>query len=361
MKKVKKSIKGMTLIEVVVSLLIISTASLIMVQGFTTANRMLYEANQYNETTNDVRASLIANDKNQIGKDNNYTAKNVNVKNEMATTIVTLYKNDDSKKVELKGSTYLAESKIFSDSKLRVFSKNISLTPSAPEEPSESVASGLYESYCQMMEEIGEYLKTNLPDTYYNATSCLGQSNAVKKAIPGYLRSKGITDEQMNKCGLSTNSINLIDKIGEVYIARFYPDLGVFPSITENTAKKLSQYNNKIYADSSNYPGNKNNYCFPTIISTLSVWDQLTTVFEGNYYKDHIFIILYNHANVQTPDEVYAVYDNKSTEVDNWFVYDSNANKDEIKTEDFKKNYSTFTDFYNKRDVTKWKEVQAVE
>ena len=127
MKKVKKSIKGMTLIEVVVSLLIISTASLIMVQGFTTANRMLYEANQYNETTNDVRASLIANDKNQIGKDNNYTAKNVNVKNEMATTIVTLYKNDDSKKVELKGSTYLAESKIFSDSKLRVFSKDISL------------------------------------------------------------------------------------------------------------------------------------------------------------------------------------------------------------------------------------------
>ena len=51
MKKIKKNVKGMTLIEVVVSLLIVSTASLIMVQGFVTVNRLFSQSNQYNETT----------------------------------------------------------------------------------------------------------------------------------------------------------------------------------------------------------------------------------------------------------------------------------------------------------------------
>lgn len=56
MKRLKKDIKGMTLIEVVVSLLIISTASLIMVQGFVTVNRLFYESNQYNETTSKCKS-----------------------------------------------------------------------------------------------------------------------------------------------------------------------------------------------------------------------------------------------------------------------------------------------------------------
>ena len=56
----------MTLIEVVVSLLIISTASLIMVQGFVTVNRLFYESNQYNETTANVRAALIPDENGDV-------------------------------------------------------------------------------------------------------------------------------------------------------------------------------------------------------------------------------------------------------------------------------------------------------
>ena len=66
MKRLKKDIKGMTLIEVVVSLLIISTASLIMVQGFVTVNRLFYESNQYNETTANVRAALIPDENGDV-------------------------------------------------------------------------------------------------------------------------------------------------------------------------------------------------------------------------------------------------------------------------------------------------------
>lgn len=61
-EKIKKNVKGMTLIEVVVSLLIVSTASLIMVQGFVTVNRLFSQSNQYNETTSKVRAALISDE-----------------------------------------------------------------------------------------------------------------------------------------------------------------------------------------------------------------------------------------------------------------------------------------------------------
>ena len=44
--------KGMTLIEVVVSLLILSTASLIMVMGFTTAINIFTDANAYKNAIN---------------------------------------------------------------------------------------------------------------------------------------------------------------------------------------------------------------------------------------------------------------------------------------------------------------------
>ena len=44
MKRIKKNVNGMTLIEVVVSLLIVLSASLIMVDGFVTVNRLFSES-----------------------------------------------------------------------------------------------------------------------------------------------------------------------------------------------------------------------------------------------------------------------------------------------------------------------------
>ena len=53
-----KDNKGMTLIEVVVSLLILSTASLIMVMGFTTAIHIFSDANEYKNAINKEESVL---------------------------------------------------------------------------------------------------------------------------------------------------------------------------------------------------------------------------------------------------------------------------------------------------------------
>ena len=46
-----KNTKGMTLIEVIISLLIISTASLIIVVGFVTALNLFTDSNHYKDVT----------------------------------------------------------------------------------------------------------------------------------------------------------------------------------------------------------------------------------------------------------------------------------------------------------------------
>ena len=53
-----KDNRGMTLIEVVISLLIVSTASLIMVIGFNTTINMFSSANSYKNSVNDEVSAL---------------------------------------------------------------------------------------------------------------------------------------------------------------------------------------------------------------------------------------------------------------------------------------------------------------
>lgn len=320
MKKVKKSIKGMTLIEVVVSLLIISTASLIMVQGFTTANRMLYEANQYNETTNDVRSRLVAN---ESGKVESSSTVKVTTEGTDGTSITI-------KDVPIKGNFYAAQSKTFSDNQLRTFSSSITLKTIAPEEPSENVGSDLYSSYCAMMEDIQDYLKQNVPSYYSDQTTL--KSDEVKKALGKYIRQEkfGTTNEQLNTLGLS-DSINLKDKLGKMYVAQYFRGNSKFPSITRNTAIAMASDpgsgNKNIFKkyDDENavYPATDgSNYCYPTLLPVFSDEITLNDLFEKGMYKDKIFIILHNHPNVQIPNDSVAVYNNKKKSVlDEWFVY----------------------------------------
>ena len=248
MKKIKKNVKGMTLIEVVVSLLIVSTASLIMVQGFVTVNRLFSQSNQYNETTSKVRAALISDENGEVD-----STDDVKVKCEEATAQVYFYKGT-SQEVFLQGSVYRATSNQFSDNQLRTFTSNTTLKPVAPDEPSVDVATGLYKSYCRMMEEIRDYLKEKKCGSADNL-------NRVKGYIREYLL-QYTTEEQLIKLGINTNT-NLVDKLGEVYIARYYPTKTEMPSITENTAKALGKWNDNIYSQSKNvYPGtNGENYC----------------------------------------------------------------------------------------------------
>ena len=54
-----KNTKGMTLIEVIISLLIISTASLIIVVGFVTALNLFTDSNHYKDVTNKQQKALV--------------------------------------------------------------------------------------------------------------------------------------------------------------------------------------------------------------------------------------------------------------------------------------------------------------
>ena len=351
MKKIKKNVKGMTLIEVVVSLLIVSTASLIMVQGFVTVNRLFSQSNQYNETTSKVRAALISDENGEVD-----STDDVKVKCEEATAQVYFYKGT-SQEVFLQGSVYRATSNQFSDNQLRTFTSNTTLKPVAPDEPSEDVATGLYKSYCRMMEEIRDYLKEKKCGSADNL-------NRVKGYIREYLL-QYTTEEQLIKLGINTNT-NLVDKLGEVYIARYYPTKTEMPSITENTAKALGKWNDNIYSQSKNvYPGtNGENYCYPTLIPTFKSTDSLYDIFENNdAYKDKIFIALYNHNDVQLPNTIQAIYNNNSKDTDEWYVYDKldNGEKNIYKREDFLKNYSKFSDFNSKYYATRWQKISAQE
>lgn len=355
MKSLRKDIKGMTLIEVVISLLIVSTASLIMVEGFVTVNRLFYQANQYNETTSEVRAALIPDEKGIAD-----STENVKVKREQATATVTFYKGT-ADEVFLQGSIYRATSNQFSDNQLRTFSSNTTLKATAPDAPSASIGSGLYTSYCEMMEEIKDFL---VEKGYWNASMKIADGNSsLKRYIREYLLQYA-TEEQLNKIGIGNSNINIANELGRVYIARYYPDKGEFPSITENTAKKLAVYNKKIY-DSNNgdYPGTNNgNYCYPTLVPTFTSTMTLDQLYNQNFYKDHIFIVLHNYANVQEPNTIHAVYDNNSDDNDHWYIFDLNHNPSkEIKIKDFVNDYDTFNIFIDKYRKTDWLKIEAIE
>lgn len=356
MKKVKKSIKGMTLIEVVVSLLIISTASLIMVQGFTTANRMLYEANQYNETTNDVRSRLVANEDGKVESSN--TVK--------VTTEATDGTSITIKDITIKGNFYAAQSKTFSDNQLRTFSSIISLKTVAPDEPSENVGSDLYTSYCEMMKEIGDYLKKELPADYSNLSL---QDDKVKKALVKYIKNEefGTTNAQLKQLGLDS-SINLKDRIGRMYVARYFQGSEKFPSITKNTAIAMASSKNgnknifKNYDnDDATYPGEGVNYCYPTLLPVFDENISLTDLFDRELYKEKIFIILHNYPNMQIPNSIVAVYKNNNVkDVDSWFVYNGTLNISELKA---LPNYNAFAGggFPKIGNGTSWWEYDVVK
>ena len=59
--------------------------------------------------------------------------------------------------VLLQGSVFRATSKQFSDNQYVLFTSNMTLKSTAPDESTSDVATGLYKSYCRMMEEIKEF------------------------------------------------------------------------------------------------------------------------------------------------------------------------------------------------------------
>ena len=74
-----KNTKGMTLIEVIISLLIISTASLIIVVGFVTALNLFTDSNHYKDVTNKQQKALVDEENKDTDIDVNDTLANYSI------------------------------------------------------------------------------------------------------------------------------------------------------------------------------------------------------------------------------------------------------------------------------------------
>ena len=99
-----KNTKGMTLIEVIISLLIISTASLIIVVGFVTALNLFTDSNHYKDVTNKQQKALVDEENKDTDIDVNDTLANYSI------TIT-----EGSKPIVVNGTYKKATSKTYKD------------------------------------------------------------------------------------------------------------------------------------------------------------------------------------------------------------------------------------------------------
>ena len=136
-----KNTKGMTLIEVIISLLIISTASLIIVVGFVTALNLFTDSNHYKDVTNKQQKALV----DEENKDTD-----IDVDDTLANYSITI--TEGSKPIVVNGTYKKATSKTYKDVNLSNFIPSIQI--------SETVKGrNIYKNYCKMMQEFSNYLK----------------------------------------------------------------------------------------------------------------------------------------------------------------------------------------------------------
>lgn len=136
-----KNTKGMTLIEVIISLLIISTASLIIVVGFVTALNLFTDSNHYKDVTNKQQKALV----DEENKDTD-----IDVDDTLANYSITI--TEGSTPIVVNGTYKKATSKTYKDVNLSNFIPSIQI--------SETVKGrNIYKNYCKMMQEFSNYLK----------------------------------------------------------------------------------------------------------------------------------------------------------------------------------------------------------
>ena len=113
-----KNTKGMTLIEVIISLLIISTASLIIVVGFVTALNLFTDSNHYKDVTNKQQKALVDEENKDTDIDVNVNLSNFIPKIQINEAVKgrNIYKNYCKMMQEF--SNYLKEQGVTSNDKL---------------------------------------------------------------------------------------------------------------------------------------------------------------------------------------------------------------------------------------------------
>lgn len=280
--------KGMTLIEVVVSLLILSTASLIMVMGFTTAINMFSDANSYKDAVNNLQTILEKDDTN-----------NTSVSSNEKSNKYVITETETSPSIEVKGTLNKVTSKSETDVSLSSFKiGNVDDTRKAYK---------VYNNYIDMIGQIARYLEIN--DYTFNATATMNTPEVIN-AI-----NKWAKDEK----GLNIQIGNIINDLPKLYRA-IYPDVEV-----ETVA-------NKIESENQSFDKSKNHYIVPCLY--LNKYTEYTRFFAQEAYKSVVLTV----ADINdecSPEEIYAIYNLESVkdinDTDEWYISKSAVIAENIK------------------------------
>ena len=275
---------GMTLIEVVVSLLILSTASLIMVMGFTTAIRTFSDANSYKDAVNEIETTLM--------KD---TIENTNVSINEKSTKYVITEAEGETPIEVKGILKKGKSEKEDNVSLSLFKKGNS--------DDTRKANKVYHNYCKMMDEIARYLKSN--NNNYNATAKMNDP-AIISNINEWLKE----EKHVN-----TTIGNIVTVLPKLY-SWLYPEVEA-----DSVVDKIAEINHSFNKE-------ENHYLVPCLYMDTNV--EYTKFFSQYAYKNVVITIGNNHSGT-APERIYAIYKNKSGDKDEWYITKSAMSANDLK------------------------------
>lgn len=296
----KRNKQGMTLIEVIVSLLILSTASLIMVTGFVTAMNVFNSSNKYKNIVNDEESVL--NGEKRVATD-------VYVEKEKAKYSIVVNENDTP--IEVSG-TYRKATTEDNEAILSVFEKKDDDTKKARI---------VYKNYCKMMTELRAFLKQN--KVY--GTSYL-DGHACKSAIVKWVK---------EKTGKTVQEFNIVENTQKLYnLVYSESELETIPEIVKKT--------------NVSYDEGKDTYVTICVYPTDDAIRNMTVgeFFDNNYYLNNVYILLGSRVVDgidNRPSGIWAMYDISSLKnsTDTWLIPKQFVDKSSIIGKTYEEFYST--------------------
>lgn len=267
-----KNNKGMTLIEVVVSLLILSTASLIMVIGFTTAINTFTDANSYKNAVNELETTLT--------KDKVDNTK-VSVSEKSTKYVIT--ENEGSTPIEVKGTLSKATSEVEDHVSLSSFKKG--------KADDTRKAYKVYTNYMTMMEKMEEYI-----EGHYSMGTASVNDSRVTTAVNEWLKNE-------KNINYTVVTHNVITDLPKIYAA-------LYPNVEDDSVV------DKINSVNSNYDKTNNHYVVPYLYMDNM---EYTRFFTQKGYKN--VVITMSDYNTETPPtSIYAIYKYDSGDTDEWYI-----------------------------------------
>ncbi len=307
-----KNNKGMTLIETIIALLILSTASIIMVTGFVTAFRVFSDSEQYKNNTNNEETALI----NESQKDTNIDVDPID-----ATYSITLKQGQSP--IEVNGVYKKAKSKTDDGVTLSTFETDTT--------DDTKKAKNVYNNYLNMMESLKKYLKDNCH--IYATSSYKMNDEEIKQYISEWLKKTKKID---------VDPFEIITNMPKLYSL-------VYPNV------KVNDLGEEIKKINTHFDAEK--YCYITPCLFMNQ-DTTYTDFIGSDGYKNIFILLGDKAKKgDRPNKIYALYDNNSSkeDVDVWWVPEQEVSTDVLENK-------TYAQFYNEiKNNSSWHRIETTK